>query len=103
MKADALALAAPGFELQGGDEIHIDVRSCEGVALSSVTFEDPFFAIDVEVWRPVDRDLAERGPGGEMVFRWVASGQCYILAVARCYLGDGARTFMLDLMKRGSR
>jgi hypothetical protein len=103
MKADALAIAAPDFELLPGDEIHIDVRSCDGVALSSVTFEDPFFAIDVAVWRPVGLEPADRGPGGVTVFRWLASGQCYITAAYRCYLGDQAREFMLDLMKRGSR
>jgi hypothetical protein len=103
MKADALALAAPGFALAPGDEIHLDVRSCDGVWISSVTFEDQFFAIDVQVWRPVTLRLGQRGPGGEVVFRLTDTGRRYITAVARTYLGDEAREFMLDLMKRGSR
>jgi hypothetical protein len=103
MNADALALAAPGFRLAPGDEIHLDVRSCDGEWISSVTFEDQFFAIDVQVWRPVTLRLGQAGPDGEIIFRQVATGQCYFTPVARTYLGDEAREFLLDLMKRGSR
>ena len=103
MKADAIHLAAPDFALLDGDEIHVEVHSSEGAELSSVTFEPAFFAIFVGVWRPVDLDLTERGPGGEIVFRRTDTGQAYIKPASRCYQGTEAGEFLTELMKLGSR
>jgi hypothetical protein len=100
MKADALKLAAPDFVLLDGDEIHIKVRSGEDEELSSVTFEPGFFAIDVEVWRPTDLTL---GSPGVLVFRQVDTGQHYIKAMFRCYLGNEAQEFLVALMRLGSQ
>jgi len=102
MKADALCLAAPGFVLGEGDEIHVKVRSSEGDRLSSVTFEPAFFAIDVAVWRPTGRELGESLPG-QIIFRWMATGQKYYHAMYRCYLGNEARDFLVELMNLGSQ
>lgn len=101
MKRDALAIAALDFKLQERDHVVIDCRSCDGEWLSSVTFENPFFAIDVEVWRPTDLELTERGPNGELIFKRLATGENCICAFSRCYLGDDAREFFLTLMILG--
>ena len=101
MKADALQLSAPDFELLDGDEVHVDVRSCEGVALSSVTFEEAFFAIDVEVWRPTSLPLTD--PGGPLVFEVTDTGRRYITPMYRCYLGNEAQEFLVSLMHLGSQ
>lgn len=102
MKASALALAHPGFRLQDGDEIQLDVRACGDAELSSVTFEPGFCAIDVDVWRPTDRKLGDGSPGDGLVFRWNETGQHYIYAAQRCYLNEEAQEFFTELMRMGS-
>ena len=103
MKADALALAHPGFKLQDGDEIHVDVISRADGRLSSVTFEPGFATVDVDVWRPVDLDLTDRGPNGELVFRWLPTGQCYVKVTERRYINEEIQPFFVALMNRGSQ
>lgn len=102
MKTDALQLAAPGFQLEEHDEIHILVCSSEDTWLSSVTFEPGFFRIAVEVWRPVNLTLQDHGPNGEMVFGWMATGQTYIHVMQECYLDEEAHRFFCALMAAGS-
>lgn len=101
MKADALALAHPSFELQPGDEIHLDITHRESEEWSSVTFERGFFAIDVNVWRPTARQLGQSLPG-QLIFQWTPTGQHYFHAAERRYLNDEAQEFLAELMKRGS-
>lgn len=94
MKTDALAIADPDFELEPGDEIHVEVRHAEDYTWSSVTFEPGYFAIDVAVWRPT----AGRYPG-HVVFKR-PDGQHYYHALYKCYLDDEAQQFFVDLMNR---
>ncbi len=103
MNADALAIAAPGFELQPGDEIHLKLDYEEDYAYSSVTLETGYFRITVEVWRPTDLDLTDRSPNGEIIFRRIDTGKCYYDVVHECYLSYEAREFFTELMVKGSK
>lgn len=102
IKADALQLAAPDFWLEPGDEIHVNVRANDGYAYSSYTFEPATFGVHVEVWRPTDHVLTERGPEGQMIFRQTDTGQHYYDVVNRYYAGEEAADFFTALMEMGS-
>jgi len=102
MKADALLIVAPEFELQPGDEIHLKVDYEEDYAYSSVTLEPGYFRITIDVRRPTDQDLTNRGPNGETVFRRIDTGQCYYKVINKCFLGYEAQDFFTELMAKGS-
>lgn len=102
MNTDALAIAAPDFELKPGDEIHIDMATNPGGWLSSVTFEPGYLRIVVAVWRPTKRGLTDCGPDGELIFGHTSTGKLYYHALHRCYLDTEAPEFFKALMQKGS-
>jgi hypothetical protein len=102
MKTDALALAAPGFELHNGDRIEIEMHASPGGHLSSVTFEPGYVRIMVEVWRPTSTDIGEPGWDGPLRFREGTTGRTWFYAFQRCYLDDEAPEFFAALMERGT-
>ena len=102
MEADALAIAAPGFKLEPGDRIELDMQSSAGGHLSSVTFEPGYLRIAVAVRRLTDTGIGDPGWDGPLRFRDGATGQTYYRAFYRAYLDQEAPEFFKALMQRGS-
>ena len=102
MKADALAIASPGFALEQGDRIELEMHSSAGERLSSVTFEPGYLRIAVAVWRLTDTGIGDPGWDGPLRFREGETGQTYYHAFYRAYLDEDAPEFFSALMQRGS-
>ena len=102
MKADALAIAAPGFALEPGDRIEVSMDASPGGHLSSVTFEPGYLRIGVAVWRPTDTGISDPGWDGPLRFREGATGQVYYHAFYRAYVDQDAPGFFRELMQRAA-
>jgi hypothetical protein len=101
MKADALALASPGFALEPGDRIEVSMDASPGGHLSSVTFEPGYLRIAVAVWRPTDTGIGDPGWDGPLRFREIVTGRTYYHAFYRAYVDEEAPQFFLALMQQG--